>query len=110
MTIAGSRDPATDAERQHPLPAVGYDRGSWRESAACRHADTELFFPIGKTGLAMDEIQRAKAVCASCPVRKDCLAFALDTNQEYGIWGGYDEDERRPLRRQWRRARAAGLS
>ena len=53
---------------------------------------------------------KAKAVCAGCPVRKDCLEFALDTSQEYGIWGGYDEDERRPLRRQWRRSRTARLS
>jgi WhiB family transcriptional regulator, redox-sensing transcriptional regulator len=110
VTIADSRDPAAGADRQHPVPAVGYDRDSWRESAACRHADTELFFPIGKSGLATDEIQQAKAVCAGCPVRKDCLEFALDTSQEYGIWGGYDEDERRPLRRQWRRSRTARLS
>ena len=108
MTIADSRDPVTDAEHLHAVPAVGYDHASWRESAACRQVDTELFFPIGKTGLALEEIQRAKAVCARCPARTACLTFALDSNQQYGIWGGYDEDERRSLRRGWRPSRTAG--
>ena len=74
------------------------------ESAACRSLETDLFFPIGKTGRAVEEIQRAKAVCASCPVRQPCLTFALDTHQGYGIWGGYDEDERRVMLRQRRKA------
>jgi WhiB family redox-sensing transcriptional regulator len=82
--------------------AVSQDRSAWRESAACRSLDTDLFFPIGKTGPAAAEIQRAKAVCADCPVRQPCLVFALDTHQGYGIWGGYDEDERRLLLRQRR--------
>ena len=55
-------------------------------------------FPVGKTGPALAEIRRAKAVCVGCPVRQRCLAFALDTRQEYGIWGGCDADERRVLR------------
>ena len=77
---------------------------SWRESAACRFLETDLFFPIGKTGLAVAEIQRAKAVCADCPVRQPCLTFALDTHQAYGIWGSYDEDERRVMLRERRKA------
>ena len=77
---------------------------SWRESAACRFLETDLFFPIGKTSLAVAEIQRAKAVCADCPVRQACLTFALDTHQGYGIWGGYDEDERRVMLRRRRKA------
>jgi WhiB family redox-sensing transcriptional regulator len=70
---------------------------------ACRSYDPEFFFPIGKTGRAIAEIQRAKAVCAACPVRAECLAFALETHQDYGIWGDCDDDERRALRRQRRR-------
>ncbi|MDQ6782316.1 MAG: WhiB family transcriptional regulator [Actinomycetota bacterium] len=84
----------------------GCDRESWRWSAACRQVDHDLFFPVGKSGEAAVEIKRAKAVCASCPVREACLAFALATNQEFGIWGGYDERERPGLRRKWRAARA----
>jgi WhiB family redox-sensing transcriptional regulator len=48
------------------------------------------------------QIAAAKAVCAGCDVRADCLEFAISTNQEYGIWGGTSEEERRVLRRQWR--------
>lgn len=92
------------AQRPYQGPAVRDDRARWRESAACRFLDTDLFFPIGKAGLAIGEIQRAKAVCASCPVRQACLTFALDTHQGYGIWGGYDDDERRLLLRQRQKA------
>jgi WhiB family transcriptional regulator, redox-sensing transcriptional regulator len=95
MTVDGE-------QRLRPRRAVSQDGSSWRESAACRFLETDLFFPIGKTGRAVEEIQRAKAVCASCPVRPSCLAFALDTHQAYGIWGGCDEDERRVLLRQRR--------
>ncbi len=97
MTVTSPRDPAVRRQWPHQGPAVRDDRANWRESAACRFLDTELFFPIGKAGRAIEEIQRAKAVCASCPVRQSCLTFALDTHQGYGIWGGYDEDERRLL-------------
>jgi len=100
VSITASPDPATRPQRRRSRPAAGYDRASWRESAACRFLDTELFFPISKTGLALTEIREAKAVCQGCPVRQACLTFALDTHQGYGIWGGYDEDERRLLLRQ----------
>jgi WhiB family redox-sensing transcriptional regulator len=81
-----------------------YDRELWRRSAACRRVDSDLFFPIGRTGAAAVQIEEAKAICAACPVRSACLEFALTTNQDYGVWGGHDEDERRELRRQWRKA------
>ena len=99
VTVTASPDPA--AYQRHARPAhPGRDGASWREAAACRFLDTDLFFPIGKTGLALAEINEAKSVCERCPVRPSCLAFALDTHQAYGIWGGYDEDERRLLLRQ----------
>ena len=104
MIIAVSPDPATPQQRLRPVAAVGYEGTSWRESAACRAFDPELFFPIGKAGGAIAQVERAKEVCASCPVRECCLTFALDTHQEYGIWGGYDEEERRIPHRQRRKA------
>jgi WhiB family transcriptional regulator, redox-sensing transcriptional regulator len=88
--------------------AADYEPDGWRESAACRYADTELFFPIGTTGTAVPDIERAKAICASCPVQQACLEFALTTGQQFGIWGGRDEEERRLLRRQRRTAAAGG--
>ncbi|MEA2686847.1 MAG: WhiB family transcriptional regulator, redox-sensing transcriptional regulator [Actinomycetota bacterium] len=82
-----------------------WDRESWREEAACRSSDATLFFPVGTTGLAVDQIQAAKDVCRTCAAQHACLLFAFETNQEAGIWGGKDEEERRRLRRVWRTGR-----
>ncbi len=70
----------------------------WRDQAACRDLDPELFFPVGNAGPALLQIDRAKQVCADCPVRAPCLEWALDSGQEAGVWGGTSEDERRALR------------
>lgn len=73
----------------------------WRAVAACRDTDPDLFFPIGTTGNAIDQIASAKQVCDVCPAKEPCLEFALFTNQDSGVWGGTSEDERRSLRRAW---------
>lgn len=67
----------------------------WRESAACQSAEPDLFFPLSPHGQPTAETERAKAVCARCPVRRECLQFALATRQAYGVWGGMSEQERR---------------
>jgi WhiB family redox-sensing transcriptional regulator len=82
----------------------------WRRVASCRDTDPDLFFPVGTTGPAIEQIENAKAVCRSCEAQVPCLEFALSTNQDSGVWGGTSEEERRKLRRQWlarRRAQAA---
>lgn len=79
----------------------------WRDRAACLDVDPELFFPVGNTGPAVDQIEHAKAVCSHCPVTEYCLQYALDTNQDSGVWGGLSEDERRALKRRAARARRA---
>jgi WhiB family redox-sensing transcriptional regulator len=71
----------------------------WRDHALCRDTDPSLFFPVGTTGLALVQIEHAKQVCSQCPVTRECLDFALATNQDSGIWGGLSEDERRVIRR-----------
>ncbi len=68
--------------------------GHWRSAAACRSADPELFFPISNSGRSLAQITAAKAICADCPVRCECLTFARRTRQVYGIWGGATEEER----------------
>jgi WhiB family transcriptional regulator, redox-sensing transcriptional regulator len=75
----------------------------WRRRAACQDLDPELFFPIGTTGSALDQANQAKTVCARCPVIEACLEWALNTNQQNGVWGGTTEDERRALQRKRRR-------
>jgi len=72
---------------------------TWRKDAICRDTDPDLFFPVGTTGYALLQIDRAKQVCGECPVHEACLEYALETNQDSGIWGGTSEEERRVLRR-----------
>lgn len=71
---------------------------SWRSEAKCKGYPTNLFFPDRVTGPDRRNIAIAKEVCASCPVRLDCLQWAMDSRQAYGIWGGYTVRERRRLR------------
>lgn len=77
----------------------------WRHNAVCREEDPELFFPIGNTGLALLQIEEAKAVCRRCPSQPACLSWALESGQRDGVWGGLSEDERRALKRRAARTR-----
>jgi WhiB family redox-sensing transcriptional regulator len=77
----------------------------WRHRAACRDEDPELFFPIGTTGPALLQVDEAKAVCGRCDAVDECLTWALDSDQDAGVWGGLSEDERRAVKR--RRVRTA---
>ena len=79
---------------------------NWRSAGACLSADPDLFFPISSTGPAERQIARAKTICAGCPVRRECLEFALSHNQSYGIWGGTTAEDRQRERRRKRRAAA----
>jgi WhiB family redox-sensing transcriptional regulator len=71
----------------------------WRQRAACRDQDPELFFPVSDMGPGARQTEQAKAVCARCPVRAECLEYALDNALDHGIYGGTTESERRTLRR-----------
>lgn len=68
--------------------------GRWQHYAACRDQDPELFFPIGSAGPALTRTAEAKSVCAACGVKRMCLQWALDSGQDFGVWGGTSEDER----------------
>jgi WhiB family redox-sensing transcriptional regulator len=80
---------------------LSIEHDDWRDHAACRDTNPDLFFPVGTTGPAIEQIDQAKAVCRECPVQGACLEFALVTNQDSGVWGGTSEEERRKLRRAW---------
>lgn len=80
----------------------------WRHRAACRDEDPELFFPVSDTGPGARQATQAKAVCARCPVRSECLTFAMESGLDFGIFGGTTERERRDIVRTTRqRPRAA---
>ncbi|MGH9183816.1 MAG: WhiB family transcriptional regulator [Acidimicrobiales bacterium] len=72
----------------------------WQVHAACRGPQAAVFFPPShferKDAKASRE-QRAKAICAGCPVREPCLAYALRIREPHGIWGGLNELERKGL-------------
>ncbi|AVV46915.1 WhiB family transcriptional regulator [Streptomyces sp. ID05-04B] len=79
----------------------------WRQHAACRREDPDLFFPIGTSGPALMQEQQAKAVCRRCPVQEACLEWAMETDQTLGVWGGTNETERRALKRRIKARRSS---
>ncbi len=75
------------------------DEDDWRNRGACVSADPDLFFPISSSGASRHQEERAKAVCARCAVRAECLDFAMASRQVHGVWGGLGEAELASLRR-----------
>lgn len=65
----------------------------WMKEAACIDTPTKMFFP----GRGRNRTLPAKQVCAGCPVRQECLDYAIEHRIHYGVWGGLAEDERREL-------------
>lgn len=76
------------------LEAPILDERPWAVYSACRDADVELFFAKTRA----DE-RAALAVCSACPVVEECLEFALETGERFGVWGGTHERERRKMLR-----------
>lgn len=83
------------------MTASAAEVADWRDLAACRGLDPELFFDP-------DRAAEAAQACAGCPVREACLDWALRNREGHGIWGGLDEDERRAADTS-RRPRASAL-
>lgn len=82
---------------------TGTVQDKWQRGARCRGEQRRYFFPPAWSE-RRDERERrerqAKALCGQCPVRDECLDFALSANEAFGIWGGLTEVERRQLRTQ----------
>lgn len=75
----------------------------WLALRACADMPVAVFFPEDSHG-----VTRAKAICATCPVRVDCLQSAMDNDERFGIWGGTSERQRRFMRYQRRNGVALG--
>jgi WhiB family transcriptional regulator, redox-sensing transcriptional regulator len=76
---------------------------TWQHRAACRGPESSLFFPptYAERRDERDAREgRAKAICAICPVRAECLEYAVRVGEQHGIWGGLTEAERRVLNAQ----------
>ena len=85
LGVPGVRRPETD-DKDDPL--------AWQADSLCAQTDPEAFFPE-KGG----STREAKKICASCEVRSQCLEYALENDERFGIWGGLSERERRKLRK-----------
>lgn len=72
---------------------------SWRQRAACRGVDPDVFYPVTD-----EDAQEAKSICNGCQVREACLEFALVNRERDGVWGGATERERRRIIRQRRKS------
>ena len=70
------------------------DEQDWQERALCAQTDPEAFFPE-KGG----STREAKRICLGCEVRSECLEYALQHDERFGIWGGLSERERRKLKK-----------
>ncbi|MCW2494089.1 WhiB family transcriptional regulator [Jatrophihabitans sp.] len=81
------------------LPAPRQGDWDWQGSAACRGLDTANFYhPENERGPSrVKREQQAKAVCSSCPVLENCLRWALNAREPYGVWGGLSTEERETL-------------
>jgi len=73
----------------------------WMDRGLCAETDPEAFF-VEKGG----STRPAKRICARCPVRVECLNFALDHDEQFGVYGGLSARERRNIKRASRRAAA----
>lgn len=90
-------EPLPPRTRREPVALTLLPRGadlSWQQDALCAQVDADLWFPE-KGG----STREAKKVCLSCDVRADCLEYALDGDERFGIWGGMSERERRRMKR-----------
>tara|TARA_Y100000361_G_C11091414_1_gene306636 strand:- start:115 stop:402 length:288 start_codon:yes stop_codon:yes gene_type:complete len=68
----------------------------WADQGKCRDLQTDIFFAEGGK-----QAKLAKVICVACPVREECLDYAIRNFELYGIWGGYTAPERRDLRKEW---------
>ena len=93
--VPGAFAGAVAPEQTYGTAPAGYE--PWRLDALCAETDPEAFFPE-KGG----STREAKRVCAGCPVVGQCLQYALDQDERFGIWGGLSERERRRIRMQRR--------
>jgi len=72
---------------------------SWAARAACAGDYPEFWFPVERAGRGVADYTHARAVCAECPVRAECLDCAIRNGEAYGVWGGLTPRERDELRR-----------
>src|SRR5215468_6325965 len=101
--MAYSRKLSTDSAQQHSGLNILGAEFEWQNGAACNivqnpDIDPDWWYP--STGESREFDRKAKAICATCPIRVTCLEKAMANPDEQGTWGGYTEQERHALRRE----------
>ena len=103
MSLAQAQRPERPQQRQGETHPFFFRRREWRRDAACLGLDQTLFFGVEREGVKggfdRERIATAKAICGGCPVKEECLDYALYTNERHGIWGGLSFAERRRIRK-----------
>ncbi|WP_204870035.1 MULTISPECIES: WhiB family transcriptional regulator [Nocardiaceae] len=90
------RRPSTQSETSTTSLRSVVDRWSWQEHARCRDHDLQTFFDGGEADeVSADSASQAKLICEDCPVRTECLNYALNAGERFGVWGGLSARERR---------------
>lgn len=91
--------------RYETYPTANAESDNWRADALCAQTNSELFFPEKGGGT-----RSAKKVCQECEVRPQCLEFAFQNNERFGVWGGLSERERRKLDKMGQAAIAVAIT
>jgi WhiB family redox-sensing transcriptional regulator len=86
--------PAVSSEPLRLVENSTIQSTAWRGKAACKGTDPDIFYPVNEDGA-----EEAKAVCRGCPVRRQCLEYALANLEKEGVWGGLTVRERRAILR-----------
>ena len=94
QSVAAGRPQLSLVPERNALDASFEDEDQWQERGLCAQTDPEAFFPE-KGG----STREAKRVCTGCEVKAECLEYALENDERFGIWGGLSERERRRLKR-----------
>jgi WhiB family redox-sensing transcriptional regulator len=97
--MPGVGSPVTGAERGINMSAQRVE-DTWQIKAACRGPQAAVFFPppqFERKDEKLERETRAKEICATCSVKRDCLDYALSIREPHGIWGGLNEVERKAL-------------
>lgn len=96
VPVAGVTPVPHPSRGRNRAQAATVDPEGWRVAARCRGSEPSLFFAPEEDG---EDAAEAKRICAECPVRDECLQWALDGDEHFGVWGGTTPRERRRLQR-----------
>jgi WhiB family redox-sensing transcriptional regulator len=80
----------------------------WLDHAACAGMDGRAFYANGKH--AREQVKAARRICNICPVRAECAAWAIQTGEKWGVWGGMSQQQLRQKRRRLRAPRNTGTT